>query len=334
MSELGSWVGLYHWVVEKLMIDRMVAERDVLTVLAMRANPLGFCWPGIGYIANLIGRADATVENAQVRLELMGFIRISRTQNLIRNRIDIDFQVSPYVMVIAPDKLPLAMELWEQNRNVNITPVIKESQPTPKNQNLKPTTVSIPKTTTTTNQLSSNGKSPVETANLATPAPKNANPEKPEKDSGNAAIQTPAATPQSPNPPTPRSANPPSPKLTCYDVALPDELAESVAAQMNADTRYKMSLAVARGLVVKYGSPRCEAALSHMALQTRIDNPAGYLRSKIERGEIDPVNDGKIPVESADQNTFTDYVSGKYADFIKSEAVEKAIEIEEQTDHE
>jgi hypothetical protein len=316
------------------MIDRMTAERDVLTVLAMRANPLGFCWPGVGYIANLIGRADSTVENALRRLELMGYIAVVKTQNPIRNRIDTDYQVRPDVMFIHPDRFDDASKLWQQNCNVNITIVMKESQPTPKNQNQESSTNNHPQNHHHHQTAFVETKVPSKTANLATPAPKNANPEKPENDSGSAATQTPAPTAQSPNPPTPRSAAPPSPKLICYDAALADELAESVAAQMNADTRYKMSLAVARGLVVKYGVPRCEAALSHMALQTRIDNHAGYLRSKIERGEIDPVADGKIPVEEADQNAFTDYVSGKYADFIRSEAADKAIEIEDQNDHE
>jgi len=333
MSELGSWAGLYHWATEKLMLERMAAEKDVLQVLANRANPLGFCWPGTGYIAKMIGRMDATVENALRRLELMDFIRISQTQNLIRNRIDIDFQVSPFVLFIAPEKLPLAMELWEQNRNINITNEIKESQPTPGTRIKEPTPVSNPRTTTTTKQLSVNGKSPDESPTPDAPNPENAKSKTGGKDtSGNAAKPT-AAAPQSPIPPTPRSANPPPP-LVCYDAALADESAEMVAARMNAGTRYMMAMAVARGLVVKYGAPKCEAALSHMALQTNVRTPAGYLRTKIERGEIDPVQDAKIPVEEADVDMFKDgkeYISGKYADYIKYKPDESDIEIEQES---
>lgn len=310
MSELGSWVGLYHWVVEKLMRERMVAERDVLTVLAMRANPLGFCWPGTGYIAELIGRADSTVENALRRLELMDFICVVRTQNLIRNRIDIDFQVRPDVMLIAPDKFDLASHLWEQNRNVNVRNVTEESQPPPGTRILKPEPGISTRTTTTTKQLSVNGKSPDESPTPVTPKPENAkgeNPKDGEKNSGAAAIP-PAATPQSKTPsPVPVS---PSPLVASPD-ALPDELAESIAAQINAATRYQMSLAVARGLVVKHGVTKCEAALAHMALQTNVNSPAGYLRFKLEQNEIDPVADGKTPVEEADVNVFKNSI---YAD--------------------
>jgi hypothetical protein len=330
MSELGSWVGLYHWVIEKLMIDRMTAERDVLTVLAMRANPLGFCWPGVGYIAGLIGRADSTVENALTRLELMGYIAVVRTQNIVRGRTDIDYQVRPDVMFIHPSRFDEASKLWQQNCNVNITIVMKESQPTPKNQNQEQAPGTSTKTNNNNKQLSVSGKSSDETANPATPAPENANPEKPEKNSGGAPIPKPAPHGAIPNPPAPRSAAPPSP-LVCYDEALPDELAESVAARMNAATRYMMALAVARGLVVKYGVTKCEAALVHMGQATGIDRPAGFLRSTIERGEIDPVADGKIPVEPADAKVFTEYIGGKYADYIKSQPDESDIKIDKES---
>ena len=329
MSELGSWVGLYHWAIEKLMRERMVAEKDVLEVLAMRANPIGFCWPGTGYIASLIGRMDATVEKSLKRLEQMDYIRICRTQNLIRNRIDIDFQVSPFVMFITPEKLPLAMQLWEQNRNVEITNEIKESQPTPVTRIKNPEPVTSPITTTTNQQLSLNGKPPVESPTPAAQNPQNAPIPKTEN-SGTAAIP-PAAQPQSPNPsPVPPSPSPPGEKLVCFENPLDDELAELLAARMNAATRYLMAVAVARGLVVKYGVTKCEAALTHMALQTNVREPAGYLRFKIERGEIDPVQDAKIPVEEADQDTFTQYVSGKYADYIKSQPAESDIEIDKE----
>lgn len=308
MSELGSWVGLYHWVVEKLMRERQHAELDVLTVLAMRANPLGFCWPGNQYIGELIGRAPSTVDNAVRRLELMDFICIVRTQNLIRDRVDIDYQVRPDVMLIAPERFDLASHLWEQNRNVNVRNVMENIQPPPENQNLKPAPGISIRTTTTTKQLSVNGKPPVESPTPATPKPENAKDEKPkdgEPNSGAAAIP-PAVEPQLPNPtPVPASPSP-----------LPDEESESLAARMNAATRYTMSVAVARGLVVKYGPATCEAALAHMALQTNVKSPAGYLRFKIEGGQIDADQDGKIPVEDADAKTWTEYVSGKYAAYI------------------
>jgi hypothetical protein len=329
VSELGSWVGLYHWVIEKLMVDRMTAERDVLTVLAMRANPLGFCWPGVQYIGQLIGRAPSTVENALHRLEAMGYIAVVKTQNPIRNRIDTDFQVRPDVMLIAPERFDEASKLWQKNCNIETQIVMENIQPTTKNQNQEQESVSNPRTNNNNKQLSVNGNAPAKIANPATPAPENANAKMPEN-SGSAAIP-PAVKPQSPNPsPVPR---PPSPLVT-YPDPLPDELAESVAARMNADTRYMMSVATARGLVVKHGVTACEAALVHMGRCTGIDRPAGFLRTTIERHEIDPDQDAKIPVEQADAKTFTDYVSGKYADYIKSESVESDIENDLESDDE
>jgi hypothetical protein len=324
MSELGSWVGLYHWVVEKLMIDRMTAERDVLTVLAMRANPLGFCWPGVGYIANLIGRADSTVENALARLELMGYIAVVRTQNSIRNRVDVDYQVRPDVMFIHPDRFDEASKLWQQNCNVNITIVMKESQPTTKNQNQE-------QTTGAQHQNQQQQQTAFRETERPAPAvangenPKSQNAEDGEQNSGSAAIPQPAPKGAIPNPLTPRSGRPPSPsgeKLVCYDVALPDELAESIAAQMNAATKYMMAMAVARGLVVKYGPAKCEAALVHMSRQTGIDRPAGFLRTTIERVEIDPVQDARIPVEEVHSKPWLDYVNSKYADYYTSQPAE------------
>lgn len=317
MSELGPWAGLYNWATEKLMLDRMTAERDVLQVLAMRANPLGFCWPGVGYIANLIGRADSTVENALRRLELMDFIRISKTENMIRNRIDVDYQVSPFVLFIAPEKMPLAMELWTTNsgvdqRNVNITTVIKESQPT--------TGIRI-KEQTTGNQHQNQQQQQTafresEKPGDSTKPGENAKAEI--QNSGNAAIPT-AATPQSPNPsPVPP---PPSP-LVAYPDPLPDEAAEAVAARMNAETRYMMAVATARGLVVKYGAATCEAALSHLSRCTGINTPAAFLRSTIEKRGVDPIQDAKIPMEAADEEPWLKYVSGKYADSIQSQPAE------------
>src|ERR1700741_4960963 len=306
MSE--AWVGLYHWVVERLMRERLTAERDVLTVLAMRANPLGFCWPGVGYIADLTGRADSTVDNALRRLALLELIAIVRTENLVRNRVDVDYQVCPGVMFIAPEHRELAFKLWQQNRNVNITTVIKESQPTTvtriKNQNQGTSTI----TNNNNQQLSVNGKSVA----VSIPEPRNAKSQNAQP-SGAAATPT-AATPQSPTPPpVPR---PPAPLLP-YPDPLPDEAAEQIAAQMNTATRYMLSLATARGLVVKYGVDNCEAALVHMARQTGIERPAAFLRSTIEKRGVDPVQDAKVVVEDADAKIFG-YVSGKYAAWIKS----------------
>lgn len=314
---IGSWVGLYHWVVEKLMRERLTAERDVLTVLAMRANPLGFCWPGVGYIAQLCGRADSTVENALRRLEAMEYIAIVRTENLVRNRVDIDYQVRPDVMVIAPDQRDLAFKLWQQNCNVNITIVMKESQPTTKNQNQEQTTVSSPRTNNNNKQLSVNGNSRAESSVLATTKPENAENQNAEN-SGSAAKST-AAAPQSPNPtPVPQSPSP----LVTYPDALQDEADEAVAARMNADTRYMMSVATARGLVVKYGASTCQAALTHMSRCTGINTPAAFLRATIEKRGVDPVADAKIPVDEADAKPWLDYVSGKYADYVQSETAQ------------
>lgn len=317
MSELGPWAGLYNWAIEKLMLERMVAERDVLAVLAIRANPLGFCWPGTGYIANLIGRMDSTVEKSLLRLEMMEFICICQTENLVRNRIDIDYQLSPAVFFIAPDKQELAFQLWRQNRNIKITNEIKESQPTtePTTEPESGTQHQLSSTLTNNNnkQLSVKMESPGATVNPATPNPENANAENRESDSATGA-KTPAVKPQSPNPtPVPRAPSP----LVSYDVALTDDAAESLAARMNAETRYMLSVATARGLVVRYGTAKCEAALVHMARQTNIRQPAAYLRSTIQRREIDPVQDAKIRVEAADEEVFSEYISGKYAAYIK-----------------
>lgn len=312
MSDLGSWVGLYHWVIEKLMRERLTAERDVLTVLAMRANPLGFCWPGVGYIAQLTGRADATVEKSLVRLELIGYIAVVKTQNPIRNRLDIDYQVRPDVMLIAPELCDEAFKLWRQNCNVNITIVIKESQPPPGTRILEP----APGNQHHNHHHHQAAFRETESAGHGQPGDeksKSQNAGNGNQNSGAAAIP-PAAKPQLPNPtPVPP---PPSPLVT-YPEPLPDEAAEQIAAEMNAKTRFMMSLATARGLIVRYGPATCRAALVHMALQTNVNQPAGYLRFKIESAGVDPVRDAKIPVEEADEKVFTDYVSGKYAAWIK-----------------
>jgi hypothetical protein len=81
-------------------------------------------------------------------------------------------------------------------------------------------------------------------------------------------------------------------------------------------------MATARGLIVKYGADNCEAALTHMSCCTGINHPAAFLRSTIEKQEVDPVQDGKILVEEVDEKPWLKYVSGKYADSIKSQPAE------------
>jgi hypothetical protein len=108
------------------------------------------------------------------------------------------------------------------------------------------------------------------------------------------AAKTPDQTPHTPQPPSPlrvvggRAAA----RLTPRELPLEFEL-EAVAEQLYRGTRYELSLANARALVVEYGAAKCAAAVGHMQNQKQVLNRAGYLRWVLQNGQVDPDRDGK-----------------------------------------
>jgi hypothetical protein len=303
------YMALYSVAVRKLMAGRDRVAKDVLESLAMCANPIGLCYPGVGYIADEIGAADKTVLNALERLEQMGFIRVYKTVNVLRGRESIDYQISPYVLYISDAYIDRAFELWHTNIDNSES---KESQPTPKNQNQnlttgrtnyrEPTPPTNSRLGTAVRDYYANSGAPTYRRGgyaAGNPAPAGANP----------------TAPRGATFPPPSSAPPPSaPRLVSYDAPLPDEAAELVAARMNVDTGYRLSVANARGLVVRYGAARCEAGLAHLENQTDVKNPAALLRWYIEGGHVDPLQDGKHQAHDWPTST-NQYTSGKNAAF-------------------
>jgi hypothetical protein len=320
--ERVPYVALYSRAVRNLMACRDRVAKDVLESLAMCANPIGLCYPGIGYIADEIGAADSTVANALHRLEKMAYIRVYKTVNVLRGRSSIDYQISPYVLFISDGYIEQALALWHTNIDNSES---KESQPTPKNL----TTESKYREPTTHNQhhqqtAPRNGEA--WGASVAYYAKRGAQ-----------SYRTPPA-PQGAKPtaaqaatfPPPSSAPPPSvPRLVSYDAPLPDEAAELLAARMNVDTGYRLSVANARGLVVRYGAARCEAALAHVENQTDVKSPAALLRWYIEGGHVDPMQDGKTAAHDwpTDKNK---WLTGEFAQFFN----QPPIESEDENGHE
>lgn len=290
------YIALYSAAVRALMASRDRVAKDVLESLAMCADPIGLCYPGVGYIANEIGAADTTVTHAIYRLEQIGFIRIYKTVNVLRGRESTDYQISPFVIFISDGYIDRAMQLWFTNIDNSES---KESQPTTKNQIQNLTTEYL----TTENQhhqqtATVNGEEwgaavayyakrgfaagNAGASSYRTPSPRTA-PQGAKRPAAQAATFPPPSSAPSP------SAKP----LVSYDAPLPDEAAELTAARMNVETGYRLSVANARGLVVRYGIARCEAALLHVENQTDVKSPAALLRWYIEGGHVDPVQDGK-----------------------------------------
>jgi hypothetical protein len=111
-TSFGSFVPLYVEPLQKLLKSRDRVNLNVLLAVALHADGTGLCYPGVDRLADIAGYAPETVKKALVRLFEQGHLRGHHSETAT-GRLSFDFQVSPYVMWIAPDRIERALTLWE-----------------------------------------------------------------------------------------------------------------------------------------------------------------------------------------------------------------------------
>lgn len=118
-KSFGSFTPIYEDELAKLYElipyrDQAQAAEKVFRKYAKHANPIGGCFPGLRRIANLCHYSETTTRRALTLLFQHDYIRAHVETSAIRKRHEETFQVSPYVLWIAPAFIDEALALWQR----------------------------------------------------------------------------------------------------------------------------------------------------------------------------------------------------------------------------
>lgn len=274
------YIALYQNVTREVRESCGRVAKDVLIELANYTNALGICWPGAGRLASDTGYSVETVQAGLQALLDADYIRMHERYSSVRQRWEFEaWQLSPEVLCIRGELHSQALRSYDycNSRNSFVT---KDSQPTTEpslsNQLQEPTK--------TNQQQQQKDKSPFNVKNTD------------ESESPAAALQPdPNPTKKTKSKTTaPAGATTTRIDYAGWAVALPVESDESAAAALWGAVAGAMPMPVARYLVATRGAAAAAAAVkNYQKNAAAIINPGGYVRSLIERQQIDPVIDSQ-----------------------------------------
>jgi len=274
------YIALYQNVTREIRQNCGRVAKDVLVELANYTNPLGICWPGVERLASDTGYSAETVQSGLQKLLEHDYIRIHERYSSVRQRWEFEaYQVSPEVLCIREELHSQALRSYDYCNTRNSF-VSKDSQPT-----TEPTTENHLQKPTTENhhqqQKDSLNVKNLESDTLTTAQTQPATP--PEKQ--NQKKHKPTAAPAGATKTTKINYAP-------WSVELPTETDESAAVHVWSVAGGSMPMAVARYLVATRGPKVCYAAVRNYEKNaSEIINPGGYIRSLIERSQVDPAYD-------------------------------------------
>lgn len=263
-----SFTATYTDVEQQLLRQRQRTEYLVLRVLAQHANSVGVCWPGPRRIAEIAGYAESTVIAALITLESWGYIKARR------NPRGYDYQLSPEVVWIIDELMPEAQALWAAE-STPVTEIFSDAVMLVETEYTQPTE---PESNQLQNQLKTNSKpppaeKPPKRKRAKKSAATSANGAKPEGQTDDSHSANGAASAAGTAP----SANGATPQrdLSRFRRALPGEDAERLARNIAAGVGTRLTQA--RAMVAEYDMIRCQAVLSYVQQERRI-NPGNVQR--------------------------------------------------------
>jgi|GEM_PF-6750420 len=99
-----------------------------------------------------------------------------------------------------------------------------------------------------------------------------------------------------------------------FAVPLPDSTLEQFAKRVHNEVK-PITLPNARRLVGTYGTPRVEAALTHLSRLSNIYNPPGFLVMLLRRSEVDAEADGPYKARSMEEE-FDEIAAKNYQTYV------------------
>ncbi len=112
-TAFGPFAPIYIETKKQLLKERNRALMSVLEALSCYANHVGICYPGSQALGDLAGYAPLTIDKQLGILLKRDFLRIHATFNARRNKYEMEFQISPFVLWIASDAIHTALNEWE-----------------------------------------------------------------------------------------------------------------------------------------------------------------------------------------------------------------------------
>jgi hypothetical protein len=270
-------------------------EFKVLMALLCHADEFGRCYPGVDRIRKVAHISEGNARRGIDGLLGRGWIRRRETRNPLRGTVQVDYQISPYVIALRPECTEFALKSW---RNV-----FCEGQPpltTISNHHHEPTSL-----TTTTNHpgfesgedtLSDSGELMVvgegqdqnREDHISRYGDDGAYSQTKPKSTGQKTSQNRKSKPST-SPPD--SAPPPQAKRdnsSAYHKALFDREAEKLAQWLR--DHWKAELSAARGLVVEHGVKAVQVGVNQIRRDMRdgqaIHNPYGILVHRFRAGKV------------------------------------------------
>lgn len=303
---LGSYAPVYTWAKRQLLKERARVEYFVLDVICQHADCWGRCYPGNRKLADIIGYAESTIDQAVKNLEARGWIQVTHTKNPRRGYTERDFQVSVEVLYIRDELVEEALRTWGEtgDRNEIVINVVQPEQPEPKpeslNQNKEP---DQPTSARFENDA-------LATASAAHNSPKGKSPEKlhkqPTQQLPTTAQSATEQQPEGQKTKHPPGSGAPPRKLRQYYSALPLVTDEEHAIRISKT--YGMRVCQARQAVAEYGVEKVKRVEGMMdAIRSKgeaIRNPAGFLVAKLRQPLTEP------EPEKYSEEYFTQYENG------------------------
>jgi hypothetical protein len=154
-KELGGYTALYKNAVKRIYdcysVNPGRQVHLILIAYADHANEIGTCFPGMRVILDTSHYSQTTWERAMLVLSDLDYIRAHIEKSISRRREEVTYQISPYVLPIAPQWRDEAVSLWNST-SLRCNVIINEQRSTESESesSLKPPESTIPRTTTTT----------------------------------------------------------------------------------------------------------------------------------------------------------------------------------------
>lgn len=293
-TSFGNFAPLYtepkRRLVQELDPSIKNAVIGVLDELAAHSDERGISWPGTRRLCDLCRYAPTTIENALSVLVDYGYLLI-RVDHITRSR---SFQLSPYVLYIAPDHIEGALFLWNEGSYVKRTLInVEEPESTPESEPV-PEPVSVTSIKPTPDQRPAwMMAGPITPHPDEIPYPEGVDTARLDDDDGQREAQTPAqrgapryypkpeyqnttpaqrakqeqrVAPQTQKPNVPRAISEP---LTA--------LSEEATAKLITSWRGGTTLPQARGIVRAYGATVVQKHMMAIDGQKGVRNPVGLL---------------------------------------------------------
>jgi hypothetical protein len=327
-KSFGSFTPVYEEQLDRLyQLDYHDKARQAIAVFrayARHAGSVGTCYPGLRRIMQLTHYSETTIRRALTLLFKHDYIRAHIEKSRARRREELTFQLSPYILWIAPGSIEDSLELWKDG--LSHCNVIFNEQPESESES-EPSSRTIFKNQNQNQQQQQNSPSktgPDKIIPISQPQSGHSQPKsgqnQPQSGHSHSQPQSGQNQPQS-------GQNQPEGQKQLEgqnEKYVPPQLVELglcrrpfADAEREDYARYVKSrgattLAQARQLVATYGIPYLKTALAltdfASANGNKIRSRIGFTRYLLDTGIVTPGD------EQLDRQT----IAGKYADFFIS----------------